>query len=113
MWLEACSGLKINLDNFLFDWHSLENWLVLIGDTPDFNEVVEALGYNVAALLTTHLALAFGAPYKYSRVWVAVEESFTKGCGTCSIYQKWYMHLILLTNFTKFLSYLGRSSLRG
>ena len=55
MWFEACSSLKINLEEF-----------------------AEVLGCKMGSLPSTYLGLPLGAPYKSSKVWEGVEERFKK-----------------------------------
>ncbi|RVX21021.1 hypothetical protein CK203_002180 [Vitis vinifera] len=69
MWLEAISGLRINL-------HKSE--LILVGGVENAKALAAELGCNVGSLPSSYLGLPLGAPHRSMAVWDGVEERFRK-----------------------------------
>lgn len=69
MWIEAISGLKINLE---------ESELSLMGSVPYVEDLVAELGCRQRDLPTFYLGLSFGEPFKSRVGWHLVEERVHK-----------------------------------
>ena len=68
-WLEAISGLKINLD---------KSSLLLVGRVENEENLALELGFKIGSLLAKYLRLPLGAKHKAASVWDGVEERFRK-----------------------------------
>ena len=67
MWLEAISGLKINLN---------KSEILPVGRVENVEELALELGCKVGALPSSYLGLPLGAAHKLVAVWDGVEERF-------------------------------------
>ena len=69
MWFEACSGLRINLE---------QSELIPVGRVYNVEDLALEVGCKVGGLLSRYLGLPLGAPFKSMAVWDGVEERFRK-----------------------------------
>ena len=65
LWFEIVSGLKINLD---------KSELVPMGVVPNFEILVDVLGYKQGSLPMKYLGLSLGAKWKDRAVWNPIIE---------------------------------------
>ena len=69
MWLEVCSGLKINLE---------KSELIPVGRVHDIEGLALELGCKVGGLPSCYLGFPLGAPFKSMAVWDEVKERFRR-----------------------------------
>ena len=69
MWLEAVSGLRINLE---------KSELIPVGRVENIDDLAMEFGFRVGSLPSTYLGLPLGAPFKSVTIWDGVEKRFRR-----------------------------------